>query len=91
MNDVLLTDRRLTVLRALDKLDRLGAVGVFLLLTCGRMDKSGDFCEGAGLSVVSAVFLLLSCNVDIRIACIHPETGCGIVDIGEMRIVIHGD
>jgi len=46
MNDVLLTDRRLTVLRALDKLDRLGAVGVFLLLTCGRMDKSGDFCEG---------------------------------------------
>ena len=47
--------------------------------------------RGAGLSVASAVFLLLSCNVDIRIACIHPETGCGIVDIGEMRIVSHGD
>ncbi len=42
--------RRLTVLRAIDKLDRLGPEGVFLLLTEGRKDDSGDFTPGAGLT-----------------------------------------
>jgi len=37
-------------LRALDKLDRLGAEGVALLLGEGRKDESGDFTKGAGLS-----------------------------------------
>lgn len=41
--------RRLTVLRAVDKLDRLGAKGVALLLGPGRKDESGDFTKGAGL------------------------------------------
>ena len=41
-------DRRLTVLRAIDKLDRLGADGVKLLLGPGRKDESGDFTKGAG-------------------------------------------
>ncbi len=41
---------RLTVLRAIDKLDRLGPEGVRELLGKGRMDESGDFTEGAGLS-----------------------------------------
>jgi len=41
---------RLTVLRAIDKLDRLGDLGVHLLLTRGRKDESGDFTKGAGLS-----------------------------------------
>ncbi|MCE4222500.1 histidine--tRNA ligase [Methylobacterium sp. C25] len=42
--------QRLTVLRAIDKLDRLGADGVRLLLGAGRKDESGDFTKGAGLS-----------------------------------------
>ncbi len=42
--------RRLTVLRAADKLDRLGRKGVALLLGPGRKDESGDFTKGAGLS-----------------------------------------
>ncbi|MEQ1616608.1 MAG: histidine--tRNA ligase, partial [Hyphomicrobiaceae bacterium] len=42
--------RRGTVLRALDKLDRLGTKGVALLLGAGRKDESGDFTKGAGLS-----------------------------------------
>jgi histidyl-tRNA synthetase len=42
--------QRLRVLRAIDKLDRLGADGVRLLLGEGRKDESGDFTEGAGLS-----------------------------------------
>ena len=41
--------KRLTVLRAIDKLDRLGAGGVSQLLGEGRKDESGDFTKGAGL------------------------------------------
>ena len=41
--------RRLTVLRAIDKLDRLGVEGVRMLLGAGRKDESGDFTKGAGL------------------------------------------
>ena len=41
--------RRLVVLRAIDKLDRLGASGVEALLGGGRRDESGDFTKGAGL------------------------------------------
>jgi histidyl-tRNA synthetase len=41
--------KRLTVLRAIDKLDRLGSDAVFLLLTTGRKDESGDFTKGARL------------------------------------------
>jgi len=41
--------RRLTVLRAIDKLDRLGISGVRALLGEGRKDESGDFTKGAEL------------------------------------------
>jgi histidyl-tRNA synthetase len=41
--------KRLTVLRAIDKYDRLGRAGVALLLGEGRKDDSGDFTRGAGL------------------------------------------
>jgi histidyl-tRNA synthetase len=42
--------KRLTVLRAIDKYERLGADGVQALLGPGRKDESGDFTRGAGLS-----------------------------------------
>ncbi|MCC6948088.1 MAG: histidine--tRNA ligase [Bradyrhizobiaceae bacterium] len=42
--------RRLIVLRAVDKYDRLGWAGVKQLLGDGRQDESGDFTKGAGLS-----------------------------------------
>src|SRR5438105_15797284 len=42
--------KRLTVMRAIDKLDRLGPEGVHLLLTKGRRDESGDFTKGAELT-----------------------------------------
>src|SRR5680860_1452497 len=42
--------KHLTVLRAIDKLDRLGIEGVRLLLGEGRKDESGDFTKGAGLA-----------------------------------------
>ncbi len=42
-------EKRLNVLRAIDKLDRLGVEGVRELLGEGRTDESGDRTEGVGL------------------------------------------
>ncbi len=42
------------VLRAIDKIDRLGEDGVRALLGAGRKDESGDFTKGAGLSAEQA-------------------------------------
>jgi histidyl-tRNA synthetase len=42
--------QKLAVLRAVDKLDRLGSDGVRLLLGEGRKDESGAFTPGAGLA-----------------------------------------
>ncbi|MDP1630719.1 MAG: histidine--tRNA ligase [Caulobacter sp.] len=42
--------QKLGVLRAVDKLDRLGTEGVTLLLGEGRKDESGAFTKGAGLT-----------------------------------------
>ena len=42
------------VLRAIDKLDRLGPEGVRALLGEGRQDDSGDFTKGAGLGAEQA-------------------------------------
>src|SRR5580698_315214 len=49
---------RLTVLRAIDKLDRFSEIDVHLLLTSGRKDQSGDFTKGAGLKDESAQRIL---------------------------------
>jgi histidyl-tRNA synthetase len=46
-----LGDIELVVFRAIDKLDRLGLEGVESLLGKGRTDSSGDFTQGANLSV----------------------------------------
>jgi histidyl-tRNA synthetase len=43
-------EKRLTTMRAVDKLDRLGIDGVRMLLGKGRKDESGDFTKGAELS-----------------------------------------
>ena len=42
------------VLRAIDKIDRLGDEGVRALLGAGRKDESGDFTKGAGLTEAQA-------------------------------------
>ncbi|HET7165302.1 MAG TPA: histidine--tRNA ligase [Pseudolabrys sp.] len=42
--------KRLTTMRAIDKLDRLGIDGVKMLLGKGRKDESGDFTKGAELA-----------------------------------------
>jgi histidyl-tRNA synthetase len=59
---------RLSVLRAIDKFDRLGAEGVRLLLGAGRKDESGDFTKGAGLSDTGAgeVLAFISASGETR-------------------------
>jgi histidyl-tRNA synthetase len=47
----------LTVMRAIDKLDRLGISGVQQLLGDGRKDESGDFTRGAGLKPADIVLI----------------------------------
>jgi len=61
-------DTRLAILRALDKLDRLGAEGVADLLGAGRMDESGDYTKGAGLgaSEVTRVLAFAQAGADTR-------------------------
>ncbi|MCK0120303.1 histidine--tRNA ligase [Loktanella sp. F6476L] len=46
------------VLRAIDKLDRLGDDGVRALLGEGRKDESGDFTKGAGLGAEQAEIVM---------------------------------
>jgi histidyl-tRNA synthetase len=58
--------RRLTVLRAIDKFDRLGEAGVRALLGEGRKDESGDFTKGANLQNEA---------IDRVLASTCPETG----------------
>jgi len=57
-------DKRLTVLRALDKYDRLGEIGVRALLGKGRKDESGDFTKGADLDddQIGHVMMLFEMN-----------------------------
>ena len=58
--------RRLIVLRAIDKLDRLGPEGVAALLGAGRKDESGDFTKGAGLEAkaIETILAFTSAKAD---------------------------
>jgi histidyl-tRNA synthetase len=69
---------RLTVLRAIDKFDRLGEEGVLALLGEGRKDESGDFTKGAGLSVDAARRVVVS-------TC--PETGTNEEIIAKLMLL----
>ncbi|MCV0395343.1 MAG: histidine--tRNA ligase [Rhizobiaceae bacterium] len=67
--------RRLTVLRAIDKLDKFGPEGVRLLLGPGRWDGGkegeGDFAKGAGLDEGQVEAILRYISADPQ----QPETG----------------
>jgi len=58
----------LTVMRAIDKLDRLGERGVRELLGDGRKDESGDFTKGAGLELgqIAKIETFLNARVAVR-------------------------
>ncbi len=53
---------RIKVMRAIDKLDRLGQQAVGMLLMRGRTDESGDFTDGVGLTGEQAAMVLAYCE-----------------------------
>jgi histidyl-tRNA synthetase len=74
--------RRLTVLRAIDKLDRLGEEGVRALLGDGRKDESGDFTKGGGLQKHEA---------DRVLASTCPETGTNEEVITKLMLLANAE
>jgi histidyl-tRNA synthetase len=60
--------QKLAVLRAVDKLDRLGESGVKLLLGEGRLDESGAYTKGAGLKTpaIDSVLAFVSAGAGER-------------------------
>lgn len=91
--------KRLVILRAVDKLDRLGAEGVSLLLGAGRKDESGDFTKGAGLdqAAIAKVMAFVNSGADkgddtlkaIGTLVAESETGRqGLAELEEMQALI---
>jgi histidyl-tRNA synthetase len=75
--------RRLTVLRAIDKLDRLGVGGVRELLGEGRKDESGDFTKGAGLDDERAMRVMN--RISSEVAGDIGADGLGVMITGTAR------
>lgn len=71
--------QKLTVLRAIDKLDKFGTEGVALLLGEGRKDESGDFTKGAGLSDEQRAVVLNYVRGE------EPEHNDGIAELKVMQ------
>ncbi len=69
------------VLRAIDKLDRLGIEGVRQLLGEGRKDDSGDFTKGAGLAPEQA---------EVVIAFMQARRDTGAATVARLREVVTG-
>ncbi|NKX44140.1 histidine--tRNA ligase [Roseicyclus persicicus] len=69
------------VLRAIDKLDRLGEDGVRALLGKGRKDESGDFTEGAGLSDAQA---------DVVMGFMAARRDSGAATVARLRELVAG-
>jgi histidyl-tRNA synthetase len=88
--------KRLVVLRAIDKLDRLGPQGVKLLLGPGRKDESGDFTKGAGLDAeqIEAILKLVEASsIDTEIqesVKIFPTTHEAQMFMAEVGLIEEG-
>ncbi len=69
------------VLRAIDKLDRLGLDGVRALLGAGRKDDSGDFTDGAGLTDTQA---------DVVMGFMQAKRDSGAETVARLRDLVEG-
>jgi histidyl-tRNA synthetase len=69
------------VLRAIDKLDRLGLDGVRALLGSGRKDDSGDFTDGAGLTDTQA---------DVVMGFMQAKRDTGAETVARLRDLVEG-
>src|SRR3954470_4965491 len=88
--------RRGIVLRAIDKLDRLGVDSVSALLGEGRKDESGDFTKGASLSVEQAQRVLAFVAPDAKdeeahlnqIATLISSSAVGAEGLNELEQIV---
>jgi histidyl-tRNA synthetase len=85
--------KRLAVLRAIDKLDRLGPEGVRALLGKGRKDESGDYTKGAELKADQIASVLKMIEVkqfkatDLG-AALTGTGGDGLKEVAEIGMLI---
>jgi histidyl-tRNA synthetase len=90
------TGSRTRIMRAADKLDRLGREGVALLLGEGRKDESGDYTEGAKLDTagIDAVLNFLDATGGSRdqvIARLEPLVGASEVGRSGLAALVEID
>jgi histidyl-tRNA synthetase len=86
-------DVKLTWLRALDKLDRLGNAGVALLLGPGRKDESGDFTKGAGLTekqIEASLAFATATTLDPQFVSGSKNGEDGLRDLEMMQTIFDG-
>ncbi len=92
-------NRRLTVLRAMDKYDKFGGAGVALLLGKGRKDESGDFTKGAELAqtAIAMVTGFLDASTDAAplgrvraLAGTNARAAEGLNELAAMAAIIAG-
>lgn len=74
------------VLRAIDKIDRLGEAGVRALLGAGRKDESGDFTKGAGLSDEQAEVVMAFVTASTRVGAITEQDLLTAVKTGNSEL-----
>ncbi|OYX71368.1 MAG: histidine--tRNA ligase [Rhizobiales bacterium 32-66-11] len=89
--------RRLTVLRAIDKLDKIGVDGVRDLLGAGRWEnpeaKSGDFTKGAGLEggAIDKVLAFVNAGTGVeglaRLVDVVGENAAGRAGVEELQLI----
>jgi histidyl-tRNA synthetase len=92
--------KRGAVLRAIDKLDRLGVNGVRMLLGPGRKDESGDFTGGAGLTPEQSALVLTFLGVPltdtgvsaaaIEAFSVALDSSEGIADLRAIAAILEG-
>ncbi len=85
------SEKRLTVLRAIDKADKFSLDEVKKLLGEGRKDESGDFTKGAGLDERQSEIVLSLLNADAAASAKAPlnETGkAGFDELAQIRDLV---
>jgi histidyl-tRNA synthetase len=80
------TGKHLAVLRAIDKLDRLGIEGVRALLGAGRKDESGDYTKGADLDAkaIEAVISFIEADESPARGAIGEEGRAELAEMGSL-------
>src|SRR5579885_2926561 len=81
------SEKRLAVLRAIDKFDRLGGEAVKQLLGAGRKDESGDYTKGAGLDADQTEAVLRATSASFIAGRFNEDGSGGINNLDTVRLL----